>query len=122
MTLILIPCHHTVPHVAKIKPFLSLKKFKIVMHVFVTSRLDYSNSLYHLCPPDIHLTFTVVKWLLLRGELNANTLILISVHWLPVKYRIDFKVLLFVLNIFRIRDHSTYLTAPIHTIEITLIW
>ncbi len=73
------------------------------MHAFVTSQLDYCNSLY------IGASQTCVKCLqlvqnaaarLLKGKHKSEhiTPILISLHWLPVKYRIDFKVLLFVFK------------------------
>ncbi len=40
-------CFFHLRHFAKVKPVLSLKNFEIVIHAFITSRLDYSNSLYY---------------------------------------------------------------------------
>ncbi len=40
-------CFYHLWRLAKVKPFLSLKNFEIVIHVFITSRLDYCNSLYY---------------------------------------------------------------------------
>ncbi len=35
---------------AKVKPFLSRKSFEIIIHAFISSRLDYCNSLYYGLP------------------------------------------------------------------------
>ncbi len=40
-------CFYHLRHLAKVKPFLSLKNFEIVIHAFITSHLDYCNSLYY---------------------------------------------------------------------------
>lgn len=71
---------------AKVKPFLCRKSFETVIHVFISTRLDYVRqvtSLLHLPPPN-------------GPKQDHITPILSTLHWLPVRYRIDFKVLLFV--------------------------
>ncbi len=37
-------CFYHLRRLAKVKTFLSLKNFEIVIHSFITSRLDYCNS------------------------------------------------------------------------------
>ena len=88
---------------AKVKPFLAHQHFETVIHAFVTSRLDYCNSLY----------FGVSQSSLARLQLVQNaaarlltgvrkrehiTPILASLHWLPVHFRVHFKILLFVFK------------------------
>ena len=89
--------------ISKVKPFLPQKQLEMVIHAFITSRLDYCNSLL------IGIDQASLKRLqlvqiaaarLLTGTKKRDhiTPVLSSLHWLPVKYRIDFKVLLFVFK------------------------
>ncbi|XP_076597184.1 uncharacterized protein LOC143326976 [Chaetodon auriga] len=88
---------------AKVKPFLAHQHFETVIHAFITSRLDYCNALY----------FGVSQSSLARLQLVQNaaarlltgvrkrehiTPILASLHWLPVHFRVHFKILLFVFK------------------------
>ena len=86
-------------NIAKIKPFLSTRDLTTVIHAFIYSRLDYSNSL-HSC-----LSTKSVQRLQLVQNAAARVLtgtkkydhitpILSSLHWLPITFRIDFKILL----------------------------
>lgn len=87
--------------IAKVKHFLSSKDLEIVVHSFISSKIDYCNSLY------IGLSQTMLVHLQLVQNAAARLLtgvrkrdhitpVLQSLHWLPVKFRIDFKILLFV--------------------------
>lgn len=86
---------------AKVKPFLNRNSFETIIHAFISTQLDYCNSLY------VGLPLTSISRLqmvqnaaarLLTGSRKQDhiTPILRSLHWLPVRYRIDFKILLFV--------------------------
>ncbi|XP_032375874.1 uncharacterized protein LOC116692015 [Etheostoma spectabile] len=83
----------------KVKPFLSRQQLETVIHAFISLRLDYCNSLY----------FGLSKSLLARLQLVQNaaarvltgtrkrehiTPVLASLHWLPVHFRVHFKILL----------------------------
>ncbi|XP_043935110.1 uncharacterized protein LOC122808205 [Protopterus annectens] len=88
---------------ARVKPFLSRCDLEIVVHAFITSRLDYCNS----------ILFGVIHGALSRLQLVQNAAgrflegkrkfdhampILTALHWLPVFYWIRFKVLLLVFK------------------------
>ena len=86
---------------AKVKPFLSPRDLEKVTHAFVTSRLDYCNSLY------VGMGQAQISRLQLVQNAAARLLtgtrkrehispVLASLHWLPVPYRIDYKLLLIV--------------------------
>ncbi len=105
---------------AKIKPFLSFCDFERVMHAFVSSRLDYCNSLYVGISQSTLSRLQIVQNAaarLLTGSRKRDhiTPILSSLHWLPVHYRIDIKFCCLFLNhytallhvIFRIRCNRT---------------
>lgn len=71
-------CFIQLHRISKIRSFLSPKNLEIVIHAFITSRLDYCNSS-----------------LLTKSNKRVHiTPILASLHWLPVRFRIDFKILM----------------------------
>ena len=86
---------------AKVKPYLSRKDLEKVIHAFITSRLDYCNSLYVGISQSelnrLQLVQNAAARLLTGTKKREHiTPVLRSLHWLPVRYRIDFKILLFV--------------------------
>ena len=79
--------------------FLSKDNLISVIHAFVTSRLDYCNSILHGLPSSELIKLQRVQNAAAR--LVTSTLrychitpILYELHWLPVKFRINFKLLL----------------------------
>lgn len=89
--------------IAKLKSFLSFKDLKIVLHGFISSRIDYCNSLYMGVSQSSLSRLQLVQNAaarLLTGTRKRDHIspILASLHWLPVKYRIEFKVLLFIFK------------------------
>lgn len=88
---------------SKVKPFLSFNLFEQVMHAFISSRLDYCNALYKGISQRTLSRLQLVQnsaARLLTGTRKREhiTPILASLHWLPVHFRIDFKILLFVFK------------------------
>lgn len=113
---------------AKVKPFLSRQDLEKAIHAFISSRLDYCNALY------VGLSQSLISRLQLIQNAAARFLtgtsrrehitpVLSSLHWLPVCFRIDFKLLLFVFyainglapsylsEILTIRDHGRALRS-----------
>jgi len=89
-------CFYHLRHLAKVKPFLSLKNFEIVIHAFITSRLDYCNSLDYGANQSSIGRLQVVQNAaarLLTGNRKFDHIspILTSLHWLPFKQRIELK-------------------------------
>ncbi len=90
--------------ISKIKPFLSRKVLEKFIHVFIFSRLDYCNSLYYGVHDKsldrLQLIQNAAARLLTRPRKNKHiTPGLRELHWLPVSYRINFKILLFVFKV-----------------------
>ena len=86
-------------NISKIRSLLSLKDAEKLIHAFVTSRLDYCNSLLSGCPSKSLRTLQLVQNTaarVLTGTRKRDHIspVLASLHWLPVTARIDFKVLL----------------------------
>lgn len=89
---------------AKVKPYLSPKDLERVIHAFITSRLDYCNSLYvgldKRSLRRLQLVQNAAARLLTSTKKRDHiTPVLASLHWLPVCCRIDFKILMFVFKI-----------------------
>lgn len=87
--------------IAKIKSLLSPSNLEIVIHSFITSRLDYCNSLYSGLPQNALSRLQLVQNAAARLLLGLRkrdhiTPALRNLHWLPVKFRVDFKILMFV--------------------------
>lgn len=89
--------------IAKLKGVLSSKDMEAVIHAFITSRLDYCNSLYLGLPKKLLSRLQLVQNAaarLLTGTRKWSSIspVLASLHWLPVEYRVQFKVLLMVFK------------------------
>ncbi len=88
---------------AKRKPYLSSQHFKTVIHAFVTTLLDYCNALYVGVSGSSIACLQMVQNAaarLLTGTRKYEHIspILASLHWLPVQFRIKFKIILFVFK------------------------
>ena len=89
----------------KVKPFLSFVDFEKVIHAFITTRLDYCNALYfgvsQSCLHRLQLIQNAAARLLTgTRRFDHISPVLASLHWLPVHFRIHFKILLFVFKSF----------------------
>ena len=87
----------------QIRKFLSEETTKILVHSFVASHIDYCISLlfglpqyqYDRLQRVLNATALVVC---LVPKFDHITPVLRTLHWLPVRYRVMFKVLLLVLR------------------------
>jgi len=80
---------------------LSKNDLETVIYAFIISRLDYCNSLYLGLPKSflerLKLVQNAAARYLTGTRKHAHiTPVLASLPWLPVKFRVDFKILLFV--------------------------
>lgn len=86
-------------NITKIRPMLSQKDAEKLVHAFVTSRLDYCNSLLSGCSnkslKSLQLVQNAAARVLTKTRRRDHiSPVLASLHWLPVKSRIEFKTLL----------------------------
>ena len=86
-------------NIKRISQFLPRDKLKMVLHAFVTSRIDYYNGLLYGLP-DCEITKlqrvqnAAAGLLMSCKKYDHTTPILTNLYWLPVRYRINFKILL----------------------------
>lgn len=92
-------CFFQLRTIAKVKAYLPPKDLERVINALITSRLDYCNSLYVGLDKSLIQRLQLVQNAaarLLTGKRKRDhiTPVLRYLHWLPVHYRIDFKILL----------------------------
>ena len=88
-------------NIRKRRKFLSEDTTKISVHAFVTSHLDYCNSLFYGLPQSQYdrlqrVLNAAARVFCLIPKFDHITPVLIGLHWLPVRYRVIFKILLLV--------------------------
>lgn len=91
-------CFYHLRNIAKLRFIISRTELEMAVHAFISSRLDYCNSLFTcLNKSSINQLQTVhnaAARLLTRSKKSCHiTPVLASLHWLPVHFRIQFKVL-----------------------------
>ncbi len=94
-------CFYQLRNIVRIRPSLNLADAETIIHVFITSRLDYCNSLYSGLPAKVINRLQMVQnsaaRVLTFNKKSAHiTPILHQLHWLPVPKRIQFKLLVLV--------------------------
>ncbi|KAI5615513.1 hypothetical protein C0J50_0194, partial [Silurus asotus] len=86
-------------NIAKIRNMMLLQDAEKLVHAFVISRLDYCNALLSGCAGKcinkLQLVQNAAARVLTRSrKYDHITPVLISLHWLPIKSCIDYKILL----------------------------
>ena len=87
-------------NIGRIRKFLSPDDTKSLVHAFITSRIDYCNSLLYGLPACQLNKMQRVLNATARLVCNASryshvTPLLRELHWLPIRQRVNFKIILF---------------------------
>ena len=86
-------------NIARVCLFLSQARMEVLMHAFISCRLDYCNALLSGLPKNHQLLQNSAARVLTRTRGREHiTPVLKSLHWLPVCFRVNFKVLFVVLK------------------------
>ena len=88
-------------NISRIRKFLSQEATCMIIHAFITRQIDYSNSLMNGLPDNLikklqRVHNTAARLIFNLRKYDRITPALDTLHWLPVKYRIEFKTLLIV--------------------------
>ena len=83
----------------RMRKYLSQETCEQLVHAFITSRIDYCNSLLYGLPAKQldkiqRVQNTAARIIFRLSKFCYITPSLFSLHWLPVRYRIDFKICL----------------------------
>ena len=92
-------CH--IRSIAKIRKCLTTAACKTIVHALVMSRVDYGNALLFGLPEmqlhKLQMIQNSAAWLVTGTHGRDHiTPVLFKLHWLPVRYRIEFKLLVLV--------------------------
>ena len=87
--------------IQQIRKFLDQKSTEMLVHAFITCRLDQCNSLLYGLPQSQitklqRIQNSAARLVTLSRKYGHATPILHELHWIPVKYRIMYKILLLV--------------------------
>ena len=88
-------------NIRSLKPYLTHKALLTVTHAFITSRINYCNSLLY-CVSDYNIRrLQKIQNCAARIITNTKrydniTQVLRKLHWSPVRYRIQYKILLII--------------------------
>ena len=93
--------HFNIHNIRAIRKFIDIDVCKTLMHSLVLSHLDYSNALLVGLPNcEIEKLQSIqtlaAKTVLKMSKYDSKTEALYRLHWLPISYRIKFKLLCFV--------------------------
>ena len=82
----------------KIRKVLDVQNTKTLVHGFISSRLDYCNALLFELPHCLlqrlqYVQNAAARLIAQKRKYDHVTQIRKALHWLPIKHRIDFKVL-----------------------------
>ena len=85
--------------ISRIRKYLSMQTTDILIHAFVTSKLDHWNSLPYNVPKNVIKQLQLVqnaagRQITRPRKCDYITPILFHLHWLPVSEQINFKILL----------------------------
>ena len=88
-------------NIRRIRNYLTEDATQTIIHAFITSQIDYCNSLMSGLPAQLikklqRVQNTAARLIYKMRKYDHISPALIALHWLPVKYRIQFKVLLMV--------------------------
>lgn len=91
-------CFFQLRNISKLRNMVSRNDLELIIHAFVSSRLDYCNSLFTCLNKKelsrLQLVQNSAARILTRTNRRSHiSPILKELHWLPVSYRINFKIL-----------------------------
>ncbi|CAC5390085.1 unnamed protein product [Mytilus coruscus] len=94
-------CFYQIRNIGPIRSLISVEACKTLICFLVTSRLDYGNALLYGTNTNIISKLqrgqnTAARLITRKRKFDSITPVLISLHWLPIHYRCQYKLLLYV--------------------------
>ena len=96
-------CDHKIRNIGRIQSLISVDACRTLVCSLVTSRLDYGNALLYSTNNIInklqYVQNTAARLITRKRKYDSITPVLISLHWLPVHYRCQYKLLIYVYKV-----------------------
>lgn len=96
-------CYFQIRNIGRIRHLIDESACKCLIHALVTSRLDYANALLLELPNSAtnklqRVQNTAARMVTRSKKHEHITPTLIKLHWLPVRYRIQYKILVYTFK------------------------
>ena len=96
-------CFHQIRNIGRIRSLITDDACKTLVCSLVTSRLDYGNALLYGTNNSVQnklqrIQNTAARLIMRKRKHESITPVLISLHWLPVHFRCQYKLLLYVFK------------------------
>ena len=96
-------CFFQIRNIGRIRPYISNDASKTLVSALVTSRLDYGNALWYGVKASLitklqRIQNTAARLITRTKRCEHITHVLMQLHWLPVCYRTQYKLLLYVFK------------------------
>jgi hypothetical protein len=113
-------CFYQIRNIGRIRTYITDDACMTLVNSLVPSRLDYGNAMLYGLPVNITNKLQRVQnttaWLISRTKKHQHiTPILVSLHWLPVHYRCQYQLLMYVFK-------SLHGSAPIYLQELVSVY
>ena len=97
-------CLFQLRNISKLRPLVSKPELELIIHAFISSRLDYCNSLFTCFNKKELDRLQVIQNSAARLLTHTNrrthiTPVLAALHWLPLQFRIHFKILVLTFRV-----------------------
>ncbi len=110
-------------NISKLRPMLSMSNAEMLIHVLMTSRLDYCNALLGGCSARLinkpqMVKNTAARVLTRTRKYDQISPVMSTLHWLSIKHRIDFKIMLIIYKALNglapqyLREHLLHYSPP----------
>jgi hypothetical protein len=118
VSMVVSQSYKQISNIGKIRTYLTVEDLKTIVQSLVVSKLDYCNSLlYGVAEYEIsrlqRLQNSCARLIFGKKKNESVSALLFDLHWLPVKQRIYFKILLFVFKFFRNKT-PIYISQCLH--------
>ena len=109
--------YHQIRNIGHISSYITENASKTLVCSFVTSWLDYGNALLYNVNSSViarlqRVQNTAARMITRKKKFDSIIPSLMQLHWLPVKYKSHFKLLLYVFKLLHGKT-PTYLVEPI---------
>ena len=104
-------CYFQLRNLSSLRPFLDTQSLEKVVHCFISTRLDYCNSLFVGLPDKLLYKLQKIQNAaarILTGSRKRDhiTPVLKKLHWLPVCFRVQYKCLVMVFKCIHSLAHA----------------